>query len=455
MLVRSIVVALPLLYFIARSPVVGVYALTFLIPLEVFARIPNEFFSVYKLLGILTLTSAAVHLLSGSVRPVSRGTALHRWMFAFLFFIASSLLWSIEPELTLRAVRRLVSLMIFYFLVVRLVDTKEKLRVLFGVMIAAAVVAAAFAIIAYMRADAVFDTQSEVTVDGKLRASGMSLDANFFAAIILTALPMCVLLLPVERSGVRFVLLVSSVLIVLGTIYSFSRGAALTLGLMAAFMFAIRLSMARGRARSATLITGLLAVVVVFIVMPSSYRERVQSLGSPMQGDESIRGRWLYVEFSQESVQRNPMGVGAGAFPIAFRDSRFNQEYRYYNLDPGQEQGRSAHNMYLEVLVEGGVLGGLLFIAMVVFAQVECVRVARFLARKKKPFERAACWSIAVALVAFCFSGLFLSAQYEKQLWLLLALVAVGKNLAYEGEEVLPDFGSLHSRIARRRLRSA
>ena len=451
MVIRSFAVALPLLIFIARAPVVGVYAIAFLIPLELFARIPHEFFSLYKLLGLFTLTSTTVHWVSGERGLPGQRTGLHRWMLVFLFLTACSVLWSIEPAQSLQAVRRLVSLAVFYGLTIHLVNTREKLKVLFGAIIASAVVAAAFAIVAYVQGNAVFDTQSSVTVDDRLRASGASLDANFFAATILTALPFCLLGWRAEKGpGLRSLLGAAAVSIVLGTVFSFSRGGALTLALVVGLVYFTLLRRLAGK----DLLGALLIVPIVcgigFMLLPTSYRSRIESLGSPMEGDESIRGRWLYVEFGRDAVFDSPLGVGAGAFPIAFGRSAQNREYRYYGLEPGEQQGRSAHNMYLEVSVETGLIGGLLFACMILFALYESRRIGRHLDEKDEPFLQVANAATGISLAGFAFSGLFLSAQYEKTLWLLLALVPALKNLAYEGEVFVPDMRKLRRALARR-----
>ena len=58
--------------------------------------------------------------------------------------------------------------------------------------------------------------------------------------------------------------------------------------------------------------------------------------------------------------------------------------------------------------------------------------------------------ALFVGLTAFSFASLFLSAQYDKTLWLLLALVPVIRNLAWEGEVAMPDARKLRRALARR-----
>jgi O-antigen ligase len=435
-LIRSFAIGLPLIYFVAKRPVIGIYALAFLIPLEVIARIPNEFFSVYKLLGLFTLTSTVVHAALGPKPPPTLRSAMSAWVLAFIFFVGCTFLWSLEPPLTLQAFRRLGTLAVFFFLVARLVNTTGKLRTLLTVMVAAAVVAALLALISYGRGEAVFDTQSTVQVDGKLRVSGANLDANFFAATVLAALPICLLVIRHEREVVyRFGYALAGALIMLGVIFSFSRGGAVTMGLILVLAFASVVRKLRGAVLLSTIGGSVAVLLIAAAALPSSYTERISTLRSPLAGDESLRGRALYVEFGRESIQAAPMGVGAGSFPVAFRQSRFNQFYRYYDLEHGEgRQGRSAHNMFLEVAVENGFVGGLLFVGLIGFALYEGLRTRKQLIEhpgERSPYLRSANAAVWIALVAFSFAGLFLSAQYDKTLWLLLALIPVLRNLAY------------------------
>jgi len=452
MQIRGFIVGLPLIVFIARRPVVGVFALTFLIPMELFARIPNEFFSLYKLLGVFTLTATIVHALSAKRAVATQRTSLHRWVFAFLFLAASSMVWSIEPDLTIQAVRRFATLIVFYFLVIHLIDTREKLRIVLGLMVSAALLGAVFAIVAYLRGQAVFDTQVAGTVEGQIRAMGANLDANFFSATILVALPICLFMISIEKAPwIRLFLVASAFLIVLAVVYSFSRGGALTMGLILLMTFFGYLVRLKGKVLLMGLGGGLLALLILSVLVPSAYVGRVRSLESPMRGDESVRGRWLYVQFGSEAVRENPFGVGAGAFPIAFRDSRFDQMYHYYDMERGDVQrGRSAHNMFLEVGVETGILGGVIFASMILFALYENRKTAGRVGRTGRRDLGAANDALFVGLTAFSFASLFLSAQYDKTLWLLLALVPVIRNLAWEGEVAMPDARKLRRALARR-----
>lgn len=114
-------------------------------------------------------------------------------------------------------------------------------------------------------------------------------------------------------------------------------------------------------------------------------------------------------------------GVGAGNFATASID---------YLLRPGQlrrsdliaSTPKVAHNTYLTVLAELGAVGGIGFMGLMYFALACGVRAARAFARGRDgPMEMLRrAWLAAIAGVLA--ADFFISAQFSKQLRLLLAL---------------------------------
>jgi hypothetical protein len=84
------------------------------------------------------------------------------------------------------------------------------------------------------------------------------------------------------------------------------------------------------------------------------------------------------------------------------------------------------------------------------YAIFEGVRSGRHLREKGDAFLLSANNAAVLGLASFSFAGVFLSAQYEKTLWLFLALIPALKNLAYEGEVFAPDLRKLRRALARR-----
>ena len=137
-------------------------------------------------------------------------------------------------------------------------------------------------------------------------------------------------------------------------------------------------------------------------------------------------------------AEANPVhGVGAGNF----RDSSAH----YVLAEPGAiqdsefiiDQPRFAHNVYLEVLAELGVVGLALFLALVGAAIGTGVQAARRFARLGDADMELLSRAVVVALVALLAMDFFLSDQFSKQLWLLLALCPA--LLAIAGRRAEPE----------------
>jgi O-antigen ligase len=129
-------------------------------------------------------------------------------------------------------------------------------------------------------------------------------------------------------------------------------------------------------------------------------------------------------------VQAAPLqGVGAGNFPIVSI---------HYLLAPGallrddfivSNKPKVAHNTYLEVLAELGIIGLTLFLIVIVFAIGCAVRAARYATRLGDREMDILARALVVALAGLLAAYFFISREYSKQLWLLLALCPVMLNI--------------------------
>jgi O-antigen ligase len=121
-------------------------------------------------------------------------------------------------------------------------------------------------------------------------------------------------------------------------------------------------------------------------------------------------------------VEDEPVrGIGAG---------NFANTSVHYLLQPGAivrddfivDTPKVAHNSYLEVLAELGVVGLVLFAGVLAFALTCIVKATRVFARIGDRQMELLSRGLLVALVGLLASDFFGSRQFEKQLWLLLAL---------------------------------
>jgi putative inorganic carbon (HCO3(-)) transporter len=135
-------------------------------------------------------------------------------------------------------------------------------------------------------------------------------------------------------------------------------------------------------------------------------------------------------------------GVGAGNFPIVSI---------HYLIAPGAllrddfivQTPKVAHNTYLEVLAELGIVGLTLFLIVIVFAIGCAVRAARYAAWREDREIDILARALVVALASLLAANFFISREYSKQLWLLLALGPVMLNILRR------DHGEARGRPAR------
>jgi O-antigen ligase len=210
---------------------------------------------------------------------------------------------------------------------------------------------------------------------------------------------------------------------------TFSRG-----GLVVLFAVVLMGIAYGGRLRPAFAMLCLAVVIVGWIFFATSSSGAVERLNL-----SSTSGRNDIWTVAGRVVEAHPIaGVGSGNFRtvegqyVVYPGTLLQDEYIL-------DRPKVVHNMLLHVLAEMGIIGLALFLAILGLA-LRCAfrAVALFRRHGQRPLEvlgRAVVLAIAGSLVQSFFS----SAQYNKQLWLLLALCPVLLAIARETSEWAPS----------------
>lgn len=284
-------------------------------------------------------------------------------------------------------------------------DRRDAVRLL-AVLVVGATIAAVSAILSPHGAEA----------GGYERATGTVGDPNALAAALVVGLA-----LAISFAANRVVTVPMRALSALAATFCFA-GIMLTLsrdgliGLGAALVFAVILG---GKWRKPALVATATAVggaVFYFgAVASSASRQRVLVLG---EGS----GRVSLWTIALRMIKAHPInGVGTGQFPISSA---------HYLLQPGLitrgdlilSTPKVAHNTYLNIIAETGVIGGALFIAIVAFC-VWCNWLAiKRLERDKDERLELLARALLVATGGFLVTAFFISDEYTKLLWVLLSL---------------------------------
>lgn len=155
---------------------------------------------------------------------------------------------------------------------------------------------------------------------------------------------------------------INSILLILGVIFSYSRGAWIS-GLVAVVGLALY------RFKRALWII-IICVIIFFTISPSLVSERFSSMFG--RDDVNIKQRLEVWRHCVDMVKKKPIiGTGLGTFTEAYRSN-------FPGTVPLGGEGsriiRHAHNLYLQILVETGVLGLALFIFLVIAGFICSIR---------------------------------------------------------------------------------
>ncbi len=169
--------------------------------------------------------------------------------------------------------------------------------------------------------------------------------------------------------------------------------------------------------RKAWVVFAVVATVAAILAIPNNpIMERIETMAT-LRSDVSIVQRLKILAGGMQMFLDNPiLGVGIGNFITHSQD--------YCRTIPT----RVAHNAYLEVAAETGIIGLIPFSAILVLTSVRLRRCWRRLARAKlqNQFYPHAVW---VGLAGFSVHALFLSEQFNVSLFMLIGLAVVINKL--------------------------
>lgn len=218
---------------------------------------------------------------------------------------------------------------------------------------------------------------------------------------------------------IRILAAASLGLCILAIIFTFSRSAFLGLVVMLVAMNILN------PPRIGGVIGYMLIFVLVLQFMPANYWDRISTLSSLLpdsssleaQSEVSFRGRSSEGQVAIDMFLDHPiLGVGLDNFSLYY------QEYsRDIGIDARRVE-RTAHNRYLEVLAEQGIVGFTAYMLMLlaVFRSINLAR-RRFRDAGLKEYERMAS-AFAVSLLGYLIIYFFIDDAHPRYFWLLFGI---------------------------------
>lgn len=375
--------------------------------------------TVAKPLGALLLVAWLLHLLDtrdASFRKRLR-PPLVVTLTAFVCFAAVSVIWATGASAVFSDLSRLVQMALLFVIVLTAAVSRRDVLALAGAYVAAATLTAAYAL------------ASGTTIAGRL--TGGIANSNFLAAALAGGILIAFFALVAARSTLLRVALAASI-VVNGVAFMLtqSRGGAIALG--AGVAFAIILA---GRWRANAVAAGMLAVAIgatyVFALAAPAVRDRLTNISAQGSSGRSDEWQIAYRIFSHHPIGGAGFGNYSLLAPHYAADTLQLLKVRYVL------RGFVAHNTYLQVLSELGLIGAVLFAGLLGLILVTAVKTIVEGRLELDTASSAIARGLVVALLTLLVAYAFGSALFQKQLWVLLGLVAAIPQLAVGDRE--PD----------------
>ena len=371
--------------------------------------------SAPKLLGLMLMLSWLALVTAGDREQRERIFSHPAFLFVLLSFVGWSLLsatWAEYPAAAIETFTRYLPNAFLFLIVFAAVRTREQLLWVVGAFVIGAFLSGVYGLIVPPPAADI----------GRLAGAGG--DPNETAAAMVAGLSLATALAIALRGKplARMAAGAAGVICMLALFLTSSRG-----GLIALAVALIAAVFLGGRRRGTMLVaaTGAILVTVFYFatIAPDSVRERViHPEGGTGRVDIWTVG-WRMVR--DNSIQ----GIGSGNFATSSI---------HYLLEPGVllrddfivDTPKVAHNTYLQVLAELGIVGFALFMTILLFSFVCAFKAHRVAAAAGDRELDIIARATVVALVALFSAYIFVSRDYGKQLWLLLALCPVMLEIA-------------------------
>jgi O-antigen ligase len=358
----------------------------------------------------------------------------------FLAWTTLSLTWAGSIGDGVQSVTRYLLSAFLFLIVFTAIRTRRHVEWLLGAFVVASLLSAAYGLVT---------PPDPEGVQASDRLAGTLGDANALAAVLVAGVVVS-LALAYEikrRPLIRIFLVVSGLLCLACTFLTLSRG-----GLVALGVALIAAVVVGGRWRPAAALLGVFATLAMvgfftFVATPEQ-TARVTSLEGGGSGRTDL---WTV---GWRMVEANPVrGVGAG---------NFQPESIHYLIEPGAlyrtdlilEKQLVAHNTYLQVLSELGIVALVPFLFILGFSLWCLLQAARLFSARGDLGMELISRATLVGLTGMLAADFFVSGQFSKQLWLLLglgpALLAISRRRSIdvddedEGQAVAPPLAPSH-----------
>ena len=369
----------------------SLWCFVFVLPWDVLTTLPVVG-SIPRLVGLAASAVGVLYVLARRrVRPLSW---FHVFAILFVLWAGASGSWSIDPEATRTVFLTYLQLFVLTWLIWEVAWSSDRQRALLQAYVLGASVAAALTIHEYVSGMGV-GVQTDVA-----RFAALNQDPNELGLTLALGLPMAwyVSLSQAHRRSAWMWRLYLPIAI-MAILLTASRGAVLA-ALVALAIIPWTLGRLRVRTKAGLYALAAGSLLVASNFVPEASFARIASTPADIEAGY-FGGRGAIWIAGLDVAREHPLaGVGAGGFEAA--------------VEPTLHTEMVAHQVFLSILVEDGIVGFLLFVAML----AALLTPLRHLPSLQQRLSIVLLLTLAVGSMA-------LSWDHRKQFWFVLGMLAV------------------------------
>jgi len=328
------------------------------------------------------------------------------FMAILLAIMLSSTFYALDKKLTLSESARYISYVFMYFVIKYEFNNKKQIKILIRCYIFISTVVCSIGIVQYFTRIGLDEKYIKSFSIGKniKMASTLSHPNAYAGYLILIIFPIIMLSIYEKNKNKKIFYILLSVLIFINILMTYSRNAILgfALGLVVlVIIYSIKIIFALG------------GFGVLILLIPSVF-QRVQAIFNSSQNESRIK-LW---KTALMMIKEHPiLGVGNGNYVTQY--DTYIQKYR---LDYNSYTHYPAHNSYLKVQSELGIIGIVSFLGVIVTA---LLRFRKLYSTTNDKFYKAFYMGVTASMVAFLFmnlsDNLFFVPKATTYFWFLLA----------------------------------
>lgn len=366
------------------------------------ARLPELYpFLKPLFLGKLALIMAIIGLMkdkSGKSYNVSN-EKLYKLVIFFAVLAVVSVAYSIWASYSLKfVIGRLLGIMLMFYIIIKTSNNEKAFKAYITTLIICAIILSI----------------ETLKLKGQGRLSvGSSYDPNDLAQVMCTIIPIAIVYSFTRKTKIKYVYFGITILLLFTILLTGSRGG--LLGLFIVLPFILKSLIRDTKSLMKILAVAILGVTIGVSLAPDYTIERFNSMFN-LEDDYNVtgeKGRLAIWGRGVDTMLSKPYGVGINAFSSA----------------EGQAGGRhkAAHNAFIQVGVELGFVGLLVFIMLL----KRSFGILNILIKKYKKSEEkdisdthAIALALRASMLGYLITGMFLSCAYTPLLFCLFGLIA-------------------------------